>query len=186
MKTLLPVTAALILLGSCKSPPKPPTVDESTKRPANTAAAVELQACRGDRQRLRLSADENERALQVAAQTLVRLQEAPLPNFSAMQGNLLAFCSTALLVGASAGWIRASEARYRHVVGQIPLVLYSVRLPRGLSRAEVGRGLVELEPLHGKPGGVADECCGVGADRCEAEHDAPVEKALCGIHGRAV
>ncbi|MFO0967483.1 MAG: ATP-binding protein [Gemmataceae bacterium] len=51
--------------------------------------------------------------------------------FSPLQGNILAQCSTALLVGASAGWIRASEARYRQVVGQIPVVLYSVRLPRG-------------------------------------------------------
>lgn len=51
-------------------------------------------------------------------------------DFSPLQGNLLAQCSAALLVGASAGWIRASEARYRQVVGHIPVVLYSVRLPR--------------------------------------------------------
>lgn len=54
-------------------------------------------------------------------------------DFSPLQGNLLAQCSTALLVGASAGWIRASEARYRQVVGHIPVVLYSARLPRGLT-----------------------------------------------------
>jgi len=53
-------------------------------------------------------------------------------DFSPLQGNLLAQCSTALLVGASSGWIRASEARYRQVVGHIPVVLYSVHLPRGL------------------------------------------------------
>jgi signal transduction histidine kinase len=47
------------------------------------------------------------------------------------QGIMMAQCSVALLVGASAGWIRASEARYRQVVGHIPVVLYSVRLPRG-------------------------------------------------------
>ena len=52
--------------------------------------------------------------------------------FSPLQGNLLAQCSTALLVGASSGWIRASEARYRQVVGHIPVVLYSSHLPRGL------------------------------------------------------
>lgn len=53
-------------------------------------------------------------------------------DFSPLQGNLLAQCSTALLVGASAGWIRASEARYRQVVGHIPVVLYSAHLPRSL------------------------------------------------------
>jgi signal transduction histidine kinase/integral membrane sensor domain MASE1 len=54
-------------------------------------------------------------------------------DFSPLQGNLLAQCSTALLVGASAGWVRASEARYRQMVGHMPVVLYSVRLPRGLA-----------------------------------------------------
>ena len=39
-------------------------------------------------------------------------------------------CSTALLVGVSAGWIQASEARYRHIFSEVPLVLYSARLPR--------------------------------------------------------
>src|SRR5262249_46975136 len=47
---------------------------------------------------------------------------------SPLQGNLLAQCSTALLVGASASWIRTSEARYRQVIRQIPVVLYSARL----------------------------------------------------------
>ncbi len=51
--------------------------------------------------------------------------------FSPLQGNLLAQCSIALLVGSSVGWIRATEARYRHVVGHIPLILTSVRLNRG-------------------------------------------------------
>ena len=46
-----------------------------------------------------------------------------------LQGYLLAQGSTALLVGVSAGWIQASEARYRHIFTEIPLVLYSARLP---------------------------------------------------------
>ncbi len=49
-----------------------------------------------------------------------------------LQGYLLAECSTALLVGVAAGWIQASEARYRHVVTELPLVLYSARLPQPL------------------------------------------------------
>jgi PAS domain S-box-containing protein len=44
-----------------------------------------------------------------------------------LRGNLLAQCCAALLVGASADWIRASEARYRQVVGHIPVLLYSAR-----------------------------------------------------------
>lgn len=50
------------------------------------------------------------------------------PAFTSLQGNLLALCSTALLVGASSGWIRASELRYRNVVGHIPVILYSGRV----------------------------------------------------------
>jgi signal transduction histidine kinase/integral membrane sensor domain MASE1 len=53
---------------------------------------------------------------------------APVPWFGALQGNLLALASTALLVGASSGWIRASELRYRQIVGHIPVVLYSARV----------------------------------------------------------
>ena len=52
--------------------------------------------------------------------------------FSPLQGNLLAQASTALMIGASVGWIRDREIRYRHVVGHIPVVLYSVRLVRAL------------------------------------------------------
>jgi PAS domain S-box-containing protein len=51
----------------------------------------------------------------------------------AIQGNLLAFCSSALLVGVSASWIRATEMRYRHVVSRIPFVVYSARLPYGIA-----------------------------------------------------
>lgn len=51
---------------------------------------------------------------------------------SSVQGNVLAFCSAALLVGVSASWIRANETRYRHVVSRIPFVVYSARLPYGI------------------------------------------------------
>jgi PAS domain S-box-containing protein len=45
-----------------------------------------------------------------------------------LQGNLLAQCGAALLVAASVSWIRTSEQRYRQVVSQIPVILYSTRL----------------------------------------------------------
>jgi PAS domain S-box-containing protein len=47
-----------------------------------------------------------------------------------LQGSLLAQCSAALLVGASSGWLQASEARYRQIIGHMPVFLYSVRVPR--------------------------------------------------------
>ncbi len=49
-------------------------------------------------------------------------------DFTMVQCNLLAHCSMALLMGVSASWIAASEARYRQVVSHIPVVLYSARL----------------------------------------------------------
>ncbi len=62
----------------------------------------------------------------------------------------LALSSVALLVGTAIGWVRASEARYRHVVGRIPLMLYSVRLPRGISAlpsgVPKGEGYPERKP----------------------------------------
>ena len=68
----------------------------------------------------------------ILALSLAGIMHVSVFDFSPLQGNLLAQCSTALLVGASAGWIRASEARYRQMVGHIPVVLYSARMPRGL------------------------------------------------------
>src|SRR5260370_33713301 len=71
-----------------------------------------------------------------AAQILAQILEIPADRQrtlqSGIQGNLLAFCSSALLVGVSATWIRANETRYRHVVGRIPFVIYSARLPYGI------------------------------------------------------
>ena len=52
----------LLLLASCSSPPKPPTVDESQKRPVNSQMAVELQACRNDLQNTRILAAESGRS----------------------------------------------------------------------------------------------------------------------------
>ncbi len=68
----------------------------------------------------------------IAALTVAQAQGVSPSIFSPLQGNLLAQASTALMVGASVGWIRDREVRYRHVVGHIPVVLYSVRLQRGL------------------------------------------------------
>jgi PAS domain S-box-containing protein len=65
-----------------------------------------------------------------------------------LQGNLLAQASAAVLVGASAGWIRASESLYRQVVGHLPVVLYSVRVPRWVPARFTERG--KLRPGKNK------------------------------------
>jgi outer membrane protein OmpA-like peptidoglycan-associated protein len=63
----------LLLLGSCGSPPKPPTVDESQKRPVNSAMAVELQVCKNDLQNTRILATESGRVAESTAATLQQL-----------------------------------------------------------------------------------------------------------------
>jgi outer membrane protein OmpA-like peptidoglycan-associated protein len=75
MRSLLPLLPWLLLLGSCSSPPKPPTVDESKRRPVNSAQALELQTCRSELQNTRILAGEASRATEAAALTTTRLQE---------------------------------------------------------------------------------------------------------------
>lgn len=70
---LTPFVPWLLLLASCSSPPKPPTVDESQKRPVNSQMAVELQVCRNDLQNTRLLATESGRLAQTTAATLANL-----------------------------------------------------------------------------------------------------------------
>ncbi len=69
---LLPIPF-VALLGSCSTPPKPPTVDETTRRPANTAMAVDLQVCRNDLTNSRLLATESGRLAESTAAALDRL-----------------------------------------------------------------------------------------------------------------
>jgi outer membrane protein OmpA-like peptidoglycan-associated protein len=47
-----------MLLASCSSPPKPPSVDESTRRPVNARAAIDLKACQGDLSRATILVSE--------------------------------------------------------------------------------------------------------------------------------
>ena len=61
------VIVSALLLASCSSPPKPPTVGESTKRPVNAKTAVELKACQGDLSRSTILVSELARAGVVTA-----------------------------------------------------------------------------------------------------------------------
>ncbi len=70
---LTPFMPWLLALASCSSPPKPPTVDESQKRPVNSQMAVELQVCKNDLQNTRLLATESSRIAETTAATLANL-----------------------------------------------------------------------------------------------------------------
>jgi outer membrane protein OmpA-like peptidoglycan-associated protein len=70
---LLPWLPWLLLLSSCSSPPKPPTVDESRRRPANTAMAVELQSCRNDLENTRILATESVRSAEASSHSVARM-----------------------------------------------------------------------------------------------------------------
>ena len=72
-----------LLLTSCSTPPKPPSVDESTKRPVNARAAVDLKACQGDLSRATILVSEIARAGVVATALNKAL---PLPG-AAMAGS---------------------------------------------------------------------------------------------------
>ena len=65
--------SSLALLGACSSPPKPPTVDESQKRPANAQMAVELQVCKNDLQNTRIQANESNRLAETTTATLAHM-----------------------------------------------------------------------------------------------------------------
>lgn len=65
--------ASLALLGACSSQPKPPTVDESQKRPANAQMAVDLQVCKNDLQNTRIQANESSRLAETTTATLAHM-----------------------------------------------------------------------------------------------------------------
>jgi PAS domain S-box-containing protein len=60
-----------------------------------------------------------------------------------VQGYVLAFCTTGLLVGVSSEWMQLTEFRGRLLVGHVPIVIYSARLhgkriqPTPLDRIEI-------------------------------------------------
>ena len=89
-----------LLLGSCSSAPKPPTVDESNRRPANSAMAIELQACKSDLHNTQIAARETQRtaafnaasedrmaALQQSISVVQARLAAPLAGAETAEGN---------------------------------------------------------------------------------------------------
>lgn len=95
---LTPIVPWFLVLASCSSPPKPPTADESRKRPANTAMAIELQTCSSELQSTRLRALDAERMAERAAveqqrmvvlKELVAKLEPPRQTFATATGQAL-------------------------------------------------------------------------------------------------
>lgn len=80
---LTPMLPWLLLLGSCGTPRKPPTVDESKKRPANVAVAVDLQACRSELHNTRIQAAEAARAAESSALIAEQAQQLALRQVAA-------------------------------------------------------------------------------------------------------
>ncbi len=86
-----------LMLTSCSTPPKPPSVDESTKRPVNARVAVDLKACQGDLSRATILVSEMARA-GVVATALTKAQPLPAgastsaadPGAADATGNLVA------------------------------------------------------------------------------------------------
>lgn len=85
MRQTIPLIPWLLVLASCSSPPKPPTVDETQKRPVNSQMTVELQVCKNDLQNTRLMATESGRVAETTAATLANLA-ARQQILAAMQG----------------------------------------------------------------------------------------------------
>jgi outer membrane protein OmpA-like peptidoglycan-associated protein len=85
MRQTIPLIPWLLVLASFSSPPKPPTVDETQKRPVNSQMAVELQVCKNDLQNTRLLATESGRVAETTAATLANLA-ARQQILAAMQG----------------------------------------------------------------------------------------------------
>ncbi len=70
---------AALLASACNTAPKPPAVNESTRRPANTAVVVDLQSCRAELANTRLELAESARRADLAMATadrIVALQQA--------------------------------------------------------------------------------------------------------------
>jgi outer membrane protein OmpA-like peptidoglycan-associated protein len=65
--------AVTVLVSACSSPPKPPGVNESKRRPANTALVVELQTCRSDLANTRIESAEATRRADLAVATADRI-----------------------------------------------------------------------------------------------------------------
>jgi outer membrane protein OmpA-like peptidoglycan-associated protein len=136
----------LLLLASCTSPPKPPTVDEAQRRPVNSPMAVELQVCKNDLHNTWLLANESGRRAESAAARLVNLA-ARQQILAAMQAPAVPppipansvftvrfeFASTQVVIPADAAAALIADAR------TAPLVLLRGRTDGAIDTLAEGR-----------------------------------------------
>ena len=113
--TVCCVGIGALLLTSCSTPPKPPSVDESTKRPVNARAAIDLKACQGDLSRASILVSEMARAGVVATapskaapQPGAAVASAPASKAADTAGNLVAVVPFGM--GSAAWSIEAADA----------------------------------------------------------------------------
>lgn len=74
MRPVLALLPLLLAIGSCSSPPKPNSPDETRRRPANAAAEIDLQVCKGDLQNTRVAARESALVADAAKATAAQLR----------------------------------------------------------------------------------------------------------------
>ena len=78
----LALAAMTALIAGCSSPPKPPTVDDSKKRPVNVTQAVDLQMCRTELSAAKIVLTETLTTEQ-RGQALVRMAaDSPMPGLA--------------------------------------------------------------------------------------------------------
>lgn len=131
MRPSVLLASLLLAIASCGSPPKPPSADGSTRRPANSLAGIELQSCRSDLHNTRILANETTRFAEVASANATRLAlrqqadesrgAAATAAAAASQGNavytvLFAFGSAQMNFSEAAATTLAEQARSAAVV----------------------------------------------------------------------
>jgi len=117
-RTACCVGVGALLLTSCSSPPKPPSVDESTKRPVNARAAVDLKACQGDLSRATILVSEMARTGAVAKALIPAL---PLPSVAREHAVVAGAATTAATTATTA----AATAATGNLVAVVPFGLGS-------------------------------------------------------------
>lgn len=110
----------LALLASCSSPPVPPAVDETGRRPANTGMAVDLQVCKGDLQDAQLTAARCQRqaaagaaiaSVEARQQVLAAWAARPAPTGNSVYSVQFEFASAVADIPAGLGRAIVQEAR---------------------------------------------------------------------------
>ena len=121
----------LLMLGSCGSPPKPPAVDGSLKRPVNSALAVELQVCQGALQNTRIVASESGRLAKTAKANRARIsacqQEIVALSMRAARASLPAAAATPAANSIFTIRFEYGKTRVAIPVGEASTLLQSAR-----------------------------------------------------------